>query len=220
MSEEGKKKKKIADIESDLYSVVNTILTLYKKYQNGNLNHNFFQKSIKSCMNDLLKINFQLKEQKIDLTEFLDYMKFNENYFKAIDIINTVSELDFSKNQDRESIDKSYLQRKSISSSMLELPGVTSQITSSFITLIDAFRLNALDNKSITSQLFEDIKENLEKFPGLELIRLNFESIYKNVINNYSKFTKNKNFRESIEDDLYKLYQEFQEKLNLRDYSK
>lgn len=217
MSEEGKKKNKIADVESDLYSVVNTILTLYKKYQNGNLNNNFFQKSIKSCMNDLLKINFKLKEQKIDLAGLLDSMKFNEKYFEAIDIINTVSELDFSKIQYRKNIDKSYLDSRSISSSMLELPGVTSQITSSFITLIDAFRLNALDNKSITSQLFEDIKENLEKFPGLELIRFNLESIYKNVMANYSKFTKNEKFRESIEDDLYKLYQEFQEKLNLRD---
>lgn len=213
MSKEEKNKTKMDDIESELYSIVNTIHRLYQKYQNGNLNHNFFQKSIKSCMNDLLKINFDLKERKIDLSGFLDYMDFSEQYYEAIDIINSISDLNFSKIHD----EQSRLFSKGISSSILELPGVTSQITSSFITLLDALRLNALDNKNITSQLFKDIKENLEKFPGLELIRINLENIYKNVLNNYSKFTKNKKFRDSIEDDLYRLYQEFQEKLNLRD---
>ncbi|MFW9770675.1 MAG: hypothetical protein ACFFFB_04955 [Candidatus Heimdallarchaeota archaeon] len=213
MSEEQKKKAKMDDMESELYSIVNTIHTLYKKYQSGNLNHNFFQKSIKSCMNDLLKINFELKEQNIDISEFLDYMDFNEQYYGAIDIINSVSDLNFSRIHGEESD----LLSKGISASILELPGVTSQITSSFITLLDALRLNALDNKNITSQLFKDIKDNLEKFPGLELIRFNLENIYKNVLNNYSKFIKNKKFRDSIEDDLYKLYQDFQKKLNLRD---
>lgn len=203
-----------SEIESELYSIVNTIHTLYKKYQRGNLNKAFFQKSIKNCMNDLLKINFQLKEYKVQLSEFLNVMNFTEKYYDAIDIINTISDMDFSDFHNKKSGED--LQNKSISSSMLEIPGVTSQITSSFITLLDALKLNALDNKTITIRLFEDVKENLMKFPGLEIIQAKFESVYKNVLYNYSSFTKDNKFRSSIEDDIYKLYQEFQEKLNLR----
>ena len=219
MSKEKNKNKKdelYSEIESDLYSIVNTIHTLYKKYQRGNLNKSFFQKSIKNCMNDLLKIHFQLKEHKIQLSGFLNSMNFTEKYYDAIDIINTISDLDFFDFHNRKSSEELHLQNKSISSSMLELPGVTSQITSSFITLLDALKLNALDNKTITIRLFEDVKENLMKFPGLEIIKAKFESVYKNVLNSYSSFAKNNKFRNSIEDDIYKLYQEFQEKLNLR----
>jgi len=219
MSKEKNRNKKdelYSEIESDLYSIVNTIHTLYKKYQRGNLNKAFFQKSIKNCMNDLLKINFQLKEHKIKLSGFLNSMNFTEKYYDAIDIINTVSDLNFPDFHDRKSSEELHLQNKSISASMLELPGVTSQITSSFITLIDAFKLNALDNKTIIVKLFEDVKDNLIKFPGLEIIQAKFEIIYKNVLNNYSRFAKNNKFRNSIEDDIYRLYQEFQEKLNLR----
>ena len=46
-----------SEIESELFALINTVINLYNKYQNGDLKDNFFQKSIKNCMNELLKIN-------------------------------------------------------------------------------------------------------------------------------------------------------------------
>lgn len=217
MSEEKDKKSILySNIESDLYSIINTILNLYQKYQNGILKENFFQKSIKNSMNELLKINFLLKENKIILSELLDNMNFTKRYYEAIDIINSLSALNFPDRFLRKSSNELPQYSKTISSSMLELPGVTAQITSSFITLLDALKLDALNNKDVILKLFEDLKKNLNKFPGLELVQIKFENLYKNVLGNYQKLSKNKKFRDLIGDNLYKLYQEFQDKLNLK----
>ncbi len=217
MSEEKDKKSILySNIESDLYSIINTILNLYKKYQNGILNENFFQKSIKNSMNELLKINFLLNEHNIILSELLDNMNFTKRYYEAIDIINNLSALNFPDSFLIKSSKEIPQYNKTISSSMLELPGVTAQITSSFITLLDALKLDALNNKDVIMKLFEDLKKNLNRFPGLELIQIKFENLYKFVLDNYQKFSKNKEFRDLIGDDLYKLYHEFQNKLNLK----
>jgi hypothetical protein len=213
MSKE-KDKNNYPNIESDLFSIINTILNLYKKYQNGILNENFFQKSIKNSMNELLKINFLLNEQNIILSELLDNMNFTKRYYEAIDIINSLSALNFPDSHLSSQELSQY--NKIISSSMLELPGVTAQITSSFITLLDALKLDALNNKEVVMKLFEDLKENLNRFPGLELLKIKFENLYKYVLANYQKLSKNKKFRDLIGDDLYKLFQEFQDKLNLK----
>ncbi|MFX0025294.1 MAG: hypothetical protein ACFE8M_02685 [Candidatus Hermodarchaeota archaeon] len=215
---EEKDKKSIlhSNIESDLYSIINTILNLYKKYQNGILRENFFQKSIKNSMNELLEINFLINENNIILSELLDSMNFTKRYYEAIDIINRLSALNFPNSFSIKSNKELPQSQKSISSSMLELPGVTAQITSSFITLLDALKLDALDNKDIIVKLFEDLKINLNRFPGLELVQIKFENLYKYVLDNYQKFSKNKAFRDLIGDDLYKLYHEFQDKLNLK----
>ncbi len=205
-----------SNIESDLYSIINTILNLYKKYQNGILKENFFQKSIKNSMNELLKINFLLNENNIILSELLDNMNFTKRYYEAIDIINRLSSLNFPDSFLRKNSKEFPEYNKTISSSMLELPGVTAQITSSFITLLDALKLDALNNKDVIMKLFEDLKKNLNRFPGLELVQIKFENLYKYVIDNYQKFSKNKEFRDLIGDDLYKLYHEFQDKLNLK----
>jgi len=215
MSEEKDKKSILySNIESDLYSIINTILNLYKKYQNGILRENFFQKAIKNSMNELLKINFLLNEHNIILSELLDNMNFTKRYYEAIDIINSLSALNFPDSILSSKELPQY--NKVISSSMLELPGVTAQITSSFITLLDALKLDALNNKEVIMKLFEDLKKNLNKFPGLELVQIKFENLYKYVLGNYQKYSKNKKFRDLIGDDLYKIYQEFQDKLNLK----
>lgn len=198
-------KEKVSDIESDLYSNINTILNLYRKYKKGILTDNFFQKSIKNSMKELLKINFLLKEQNLLISDILNNMNFTKAYYKAIEIINHVSALNFPSNHSNKS------------KSMLEIPGVTAKITSSFITLMDALKLDALNNKSVTTNLFEDLKHNLVKFPGLELIQIEFEKLYNYVLTNYPKVAKDKKFRDLIGDDLYKLYRQFQDKLNLKD---
>ena len=214
--EKDKKSNLYSNIESDLYSIINTILNLYKKYQNGILKENFFQKSIKNSMNELLEINFLLNENDIILSELLDNMNFTKKYYEAIDIINKLSALNFPDSFLIKSSKNLPQYNKSVSSSMLELPGVTAQITSSFITLLDALKLDALDNKDIIVKLFEDLKINLNRFPGLELLQIKFKNLYKYVLDNYQKFSKNKTFRDLIGDDLYKLYHEFQDKLNLK----
>ncbi|NVM45589.1 MAG: hypothetical protein HWN79_11800 [Candidatus Lokiarchaeota archaeon] len=194
-----------SELESELFAIVNTIMTLNKKYQSGNLKENFFQRSIKSAMNDLLKINLSLNKNSIELSKFLAKMNITEDYYKAIDIINKISSLNFSPNQFS----------KSTSSSILEIPRLTSEITSSFITLMDALKLESFDNNEIIFDLIKDLKKNFDRFPGLELSKIKLSKIYQEFLKNGEEIVSHKKFRDSLADDLYEVFKDFNEKLNL-----
>ena len=194
-----------SEFESEIFATVNTILNLYQKYQKGILKEIFFQRSIKSATNDLLELNLSLNKHNIVLSKLLNHMNFTDDYYKAIDIINKISSLNFSTNQFSESL----------SSSILEIPGITSEITASFITLIDALKLDGFDNNELIFGLFKDLKKNLDKFPGLELDKIKLQKIFEEILQNEEKIANNKNYRDTISDDLYDLYVAFKEKLNL-----
>lgn len=194
-----------SELESELFAIVNTIISLDQKYQTGNLKESFYQRSIKSAMNDLLKINLSLNKNNIELSKLLANMNITDNYYKAIDIINKMSLLNFSTNQFS----------KTISSSILEIPRISSEITSSFITVMDALKLETFDNNEIIFDLFKNLKKNFDRFPGLELAKVKLTKIYEEFLKNGEKIVKNQKHRDSIADDLYVVFKEFKAKLNL-----
>jgi len=194
-----------SELESELFAIVNTIMTLNKKYQDGNLKESFFQRSIKSAMNDLFKINLSLNKNSLDLSKFLAKMNITDDYYKAIDIINKISSLNISTSQFS----------KSTSSSILEIPRLTSEITSSFITLMDALKLESFDNNEIIFDLIKDLKKSFDKFPGLELSKIKLSKIYQEFLINGEEIISHKKIRDSVTDDLYEVFKGFKEKLNL-----
>ncbi|MBY8987247.1 MAG: hypothetical protein KGD61_02245 [Candidatus Lokiarchaeota archaeon] len=194
-----------SELESELFAVVNTIISLNQKYQSGNLKDSFFQRSIKSAMNDLLKINLSLNKNDIELSKFLANMNITDDYYKAIEIINKISSLNISTNQFS----------KSTSSSILEIPRITSEITSLFITVMDALKLETFDNNEIIFDLIKDLKKNFDRFPGLELSKVKLAKIYHEFLKNGENIVTHQKFRDSVADDLYGVFKEFKEKLNL-----
>ncbi len=194
-----------SELESELFAIVNTIISLNQKYQSGNLKENFFQRSIKSAMNDLLKINLSLNKNDIELSKFLANMNITDDYYEAIDIINKMSSLNISTNQFS----------KSTSSSILEIPRLTSEITSSFITVMDALKLETFNNYEIIFDLIKDLKKNFDRFPGLELSKIKLAKIYQEFLRNGEKIVTHQKHRNSVSDDLYVVFNEFKEKLNL-----
>jgi hypothetical protein len=192
-------------LESEIYSIIKTILNLDKKYHSGNLKDNFFQKSIKNAANNLLTINISLSKYNLILLEVLKSMQYVNEYYQAIDIINRISPLEFP--------DEIY--SKSVSSSFLEIPKITSEITSSFITLMDALKLNDFYNEDLISSLFTDLKNQFNKFPGLELSKVKLQKIYQEFKHNPRRISTNKNYRDLIADELYTLFNDFKRKLNL-----
>ena len=192
-------------LESELFAIVNTIISLDQKYQSGNLKENFFLRSIKSAMNDLLRINVSLNQNDIELSKLLASMNITDDYYRAIDIINKISSLNISTDKFS----------RTTSSSILEIPGISSEITSSFITVMDALKLVTFDNKEIIFDLFKNLKKNFDRFPGLELSKVKLTKIYEEFIKNGEKNVNNQKYRNSIADDLYVVFKEFKEKLNL-----
>ncbi len=205
-------KKQNIEIESKLYALTNTIINLSERYQKGDLKENFFQKSIKAVMNDLLKIHFRLREQNILLSEILEKTNLTIKYYQALDIINEVSSLNYASKLYQKGLNYS----KTLSTSLLELPGITSNITSSFITLLDVMKLEFFEDIELLDKLFDELIVNIRKFPGLEKLEVQINKMHNYLLNNKNKFMKNKNFRSLIEDDLYKIYKEFQNKLNIQ----
>ncbi|MBY9019466.1 MAG: hypothetical protein KGD67_00305 [Candidatus Lokiarchaeota archaeon] len=192
-------------LESEIYAVIKTILNLAQKYQNGSLKDNFFQKSIKSATNDLLTINISLGKYNLALSEILKSMNYGDDYYRAIDIINKISPLDFPVE----------IYSKSVSSSFLEIPKISSEITSSFITLMDALKLNDFHDEDLIFGLFNDLKNQFDKFPGLELSKVKLQKIFQEYKHNHRKLGTNKNYRDLIAEEIYALYNEFKRKLNL-----
>lgn len=194
-----------SELESELFAIVNTIISLNQKFQSGNLKENFFQRSIKNALSDMLKINLALNKNSIDLQNLLTSMSITDDYHKAINIINKVSSLNISTNQFS----------KSTSSSILEIPRLTSEITSLFITLMDALKLETFDNNEIIFDLIKDLKKNFDRFPGLELCKVKLTKIYQEFLENGEKIINHQKLRDSVADDLYIVFKEFKEKLNL-----
>jgi hypothetical protein len=192
-------------LESEIYSVIKTILNLAQKYESGSLKDNFFQKSIKNATNNLLTINISLSKHNLILSEILKSMNYADEYYKAIDIINKISPLEFPAEE----------YSKSVSSSFLEIPKLSSEITSSFITLMDALKLSDFYDEDLIFGLFADLKNQFGKFPGLELSKVKLQKVYQEYKNNPQRISTNKNYRDLIADELYALFNDFKRKLNL-----
>jgi len=207
--------KNLSDIESELFALVNSITNLYQKYQQGIINDSFFRKALKNAMKGLLKIKLFFNEKNISLSEVLIYMNFIEQYnravkiFKEIYILNSPEESIEIGNNNIQSFDNE------LRNSILELPGITSEITASFITLMDALKLEGLASSDLILKLFKELKRNLKKFPGLDLIQLEVDEIYNRAVKNKQNLIKNKSFRDIIVERLYQIFKEFQQKLNL-----
>ncbi|MHA1488289.1 MAG: hypothetical protein ACTSRI_01385 [Promethearchaeota archaeon] len=198
-------------IESELFALVNTIINLENKYQEGVISDIFFQKSIKSALNGLLKINIYFKEKNILLTDFVKKKNFFTKYNNAVSIINDISPLNSSK-EITKSINGNKFKNKP-RMSVLELPGITSEITSSFITLMDALKLEGLRGDDIVAKLFKELKKNLDKFPGLKDIKIRIKKINEQILNNANILV---NSKEILVDELYQVFKEFQNKINLK----
>ena len=192
-------------LESEIYSVIKTILNLAQKYESGSLKDNFFQKSIKKATKDLLTINISLSKHNLILSEILKSMNYADEYYQAIDIINKISPLEFPAEK----------YSKSVSSSFLEIPKLSSEITSSFITLMDALKLSDFYDEDLIFSLFADLKNQFGKFPGLELSKVKLQKVYQEYKHNPQRISTNKNYRDLIADELYALFNDFKRKLNL-----
>ncbi|MFX1453694.1 MAG: hypothetical protein ACFFCM_22885 [Promethearchaeota archaeon] len=193
-----------SQIESEIFALIKSITNLNNKYQNGIVNENFFRKALKNAMNNLLKLNFTLKEKNLSFREFLKRMNISQEYQSAIEIINRISSLNLSNNE-----------LPSKNRAFLELPGITSEITSSFITLIDALTLNGLTKTDIIFTFFDDLLFNLSKFPGLDDLLIKVKDIQKLAKIHIDDLPSNAKIKEDLIDNLYYLFKEFQEKLKV-----
>ena len=81
---------------------------------------------------------------------------------------------------------------------------------------MDAIKLREFKESELINKLFEDLKKNVEKFPGMEEIQTNIDKINKRVLHNSTTLFENTRFSERIVDDLYQVFKEFQNKLNLK----
>ena len=208
-------KKKISEIESELYALCNSITNLYKKYQEGTINDNFFLKALRNARNGLLKINIYFKEKNISLPKVLNDMNFTKEYNNAI---RTIDNIFMNSHEEKDGIpnDNHHNFSKTIKTSLLELPGITSEITSSFITLMDALKLNGIRSSELITKLFNELKQNLNDFPGLEDIKFKIKKLRNYVLNNIKNLIENKIYSEKVEENLYRIFVEFQFKINLK----
>ncbi|MFW9821740.1 MAG: hypothetical protein ACFFE4_02320 [Candidatus Thorarchaeota archaeon] len=199
----------IKDIESELYALINTVLNADEKFEEGIINANFFRRTVKNAIKELLEFNIFLKEEKVDLSQLLKKMNFTEQYYNAISIINGLSKGD-------NKITPSHFKDK-ISPVVLELPGITLEITSSFITLMDALKLKGFKEKELIDNLFIELITNLKKFPGLDNLRRDIKIIYGNCLPKPQYEVENIKSSEDVVDEIYHVFKQFHRKLNLKD---
>ncbi|MHA2185763.1 MAG: hypothetical protein ACXAAI_12260 [Promethearchaeota archaeon] len=202
-----------SDFESELYALVHTIINANSKFEQGVINNNFFRKTVKNAINELLKFNIELEKREIELASLLKKMGIALHYFKAIEIINRLSSLEFSTK--KLSQDKSFFSQE-INPDVLELPGITLEITSSFITLMDVLKLKGFNDNELINNLFKELIKNLKKFPGLDNLLLNIEAVHRHASKFQNYEERDNNFSELIVDEIYNEFIEFQKMLNLK----
>lgn len=191
-------------IEAELFSLIKSILNLNNKFQKGKINENFFKKALKNTINKLFKFKLILKENNILLIDLLEKMQLSKEFNDTIDLITRVSSLNLSN----EKLEKQNL-------NILDLPGLTSEITASFITLMDALTLNDLKNQDFIFRLFDELNNGLSNFPGVEDLVIKIEDIQRRTSNNRDKLLYETKLREKVVDELYMIFKEFQTKLDL-----
>ena len=191
-----------SEIESELFSILKTIPNLSEKYYEGTISEIFFQKSIRNAINGLLNIKIILKQENIFFSDFIKETNLVEEYNIAINVINQLSSLDLSEGS-----------FEGAKSSILELPSITSEITSSFITLMDALKLDSLHDNYLIIKLFTELNKNLKKFPGLEEIKHKVNEIGMITLRDIDDLVKS-NKLDNIADELYIVYKEFQNAIN------
>jgi len=209
-------KKIISEIESELFSLITSATNLFKKYEGGIINDNFFRKAVRNAMKGLLKINVSLKEKNLSLVNILKQMNLVEEYNNAVRLIDKVSKI--SPNDENSGLfTKSHSKfAHAMKATVLELPGITSEITTSFITLMDALKLDGLKSSELIIKLFNDLKWQLNKFPWGDEILAKIEKINEQVLENINFLIENKFYREKIVDQLYNSFNEFQNNINLK----
>ena len=211
MLEEGE-----TNLESELYALVNTILNAYEKFKRGTIKDNFFQKKVRTTINELVKFNISLDQRKINLSNLLNKMNFTQQYYTAIDTINKMSALEFPEVlSEGDSSHKSQIS-KEISSTVLELPGITLEITSTFITLMDALKLKGFQEIELVDNLFKELSDNLKKFPGMDDLREKVKIVHNNTSEKAHFIDKDNRIIEEIVDEMYQIFKDFQNKLNLK----
>jgi hypothetical protein len=203
------------EIESELFALVKSIRNLYEKFQEGKINDIFFRKAVNNATKGLMKINFYYKEKNISFKEVLVRLKIYKDYTKLVEIFNdfpssSTSDATF-KNINR----STEMDPLKMDYSFLELPRITLDITTAFITLMDALKLEDLHSKDLIFKLFHDLKTHINKFPDLEQIKSKINTIYEQVLKHSDYLSKNTKYREMIGDKLYQIFKEFQEKLKL-----
>lgn len=209
---------KISEIESELYALVNTIENLLVKYKENTINEHFFRKALRNAVKGLLKINISLKEKGLLLSKVLKDMDFVKEYNNAVRTIDKVLIINPHK-ENIEFLDEDHSHfLKIIKSSILELPGITSEITASFITLMDALKLEGLRNNDLIIKLFKELKLSLKNFPGIDDITLKIEKITNHASENINMVIENREYREKLVDHIYEIFKEFQNKINLKMY--
>ncbi len=205
-----------SDIESELYALVNTILNAYEKYEKGVIKEYFFHKKVKNTINELLKFNIYLDENDIILSVLLKKMNFTNQYFTTIDIINQISALEFPNTLSERDGKEQSRSSKDLSATVLELPAITLEITSAFITLMDVLKLKGFQEIELVDNLFIDLNKSLKKFPGMDNLLTKVKRIHKRTLTKSHNIDKAKRLIEEIVDEIYQIFIEFQNKLNLK----
>jgi hypothetical protein len=204
------------DTESELYALINTILNAYEKFEEGIINTTFFRRTVKNAINELLKFNFYLNEEKIDLSRLLKKMNFTKQYYSAISIINKLSSRELSLKSEGRVIENNTTPPNTLSAIALELPGITLEITSSFITLMDALKLKGLQESELIDNLFTELVKNMKKFPGLDSLIQEIKGIYELEFSKSNYQEEGNKTVEEIGDEIYQVFKKFQSRLNMK----
>ena len=210
------REKSVAKLESELFANISIINKIYARYQKGQLNSDFFQKSFKNSVYELLKIKIALKEKNILLSNLIKDNEYMGEYNKAMLVVDRVSELNLAKTSYKSGLDADNRYSQILKNSLLHLPGLTSEITSLFITLMDAIKLEISVGGSYILNLFQELIKQTRTFPGLKNLSQKISKIYNHVKKNLETLKKNQDYQEKVVNHLYEIFQEFQHLISLK----
>ena len=145
------------------------------------------------------------------LSQLLKEINLVQEYDKVLNIINEAMIVNVSY----ENYQPFYRNQQEVKRRFFNLPKLTLEITSTFITMIDALKLGVDRDMKFILKLFSKLMIELDKFPGLTALKYKLNKMHENLILNQRELKINQKYREDVAEELYSLYKEFQANLDL-----
>lgn len=190
-------------LKPKLFALINSVLELEDKYQKGKISDSFFHKTLKSSMDSLMEIKIKLKESDISIVDLVKQMGIKQRYDKSLSIMDEVI-------LSQEAPPSSQARFKT---SVLELPSQTSQITSAFITLMDALQLDKIRDASYIHALFDDLKEALARVPMLNPILAKVNQVHAHALDHSEMILNSRSYKKKACDHLFAIFKQFEDAL-------
>ncbi len=204
-------KRTLVEIKADLYSILQTAGFIRNRFETGSIDSLFYYQKMKKFHSDVVSLQNELSYQQKTLLDILDNFSVDGDFRTILSVVSSIQDFQFNQMAQNWQLDP-YL-----------LASVATECTSNFITLIDYLHLIEAFDQDFLSLLISELEESLGKIHTFQPFSIQIKFIKDSIpnlintsgINQINDIQQIRTVLSHIEQEIYSLFQEFKQYLNL-----